>query len=110
MAVTLKRLVTAMLTDAPVVMFTAAADTAVQIDAMTLVNNSGADVEVNVWLTTGGGAADSSRVLRAHSIGPFGSYKVSGALGQVLEAGGTIIASADVANVVNMVASGRQWA
>jgi hypothetical protein len=108
MAVTLKRLVTAMFTTSPAVMFPA--DLPTQIDAMTLVNNSGADVTVDVWLTTGGGATDASRVLRQHSIGPFGSYKVSGALGQVLEDGATIIAAASVDNVVNMVASGRQWA
>ena len=108
MAVTFKQLASGLVSDAIAPVYPAPAGTNTQIDAATLTNNSGTDVEVTIWIG-GEAVADSNKVLNARlipantSIGPLREL-----VGQVVPDGGSLFAMASIAGVVALVMSGRE--
>lgn len=108
MAVNLRRLVGGtQLAAAASTLYTAPTATKTQIQSMTLTNTTGGAVTATVYLVSSGGTATASNtILSAKSIAAGESYKVIEAIGQVLEAGGTIQALASSATSISMVASG----
>lgn len=108
MAITGKRMVAgSQITAAATTFYTVGASTRAQIQAMTITNRNAAARTVTIHLVPSGGTAtDSNIILAAKSLNQDESYKVIEAIGQWLEAGGTIQALASAATSVNLVASG----
>ena len=108
MAITGKRMVTgSQLTAAAATYYTVGTSARAQIQAMTLTNTTGGAVTATVYLVPSGGtAAASNTILSAKSIAAGESYKCIEAIGQWLEAGGTIQALAGSATSISLVASG----
>lgn len=78
-----------------------------QIQAFTLTNTTGGAVTATVHLVPSGGTASASNmILSAKSIAAGETYKCIEAIGQWLEAGGTIQALASAATSISLVASG----
>ena len=109
MAATLKRLVSSTIAASAAALYTAT-DANARIQAMTLTNTDGSARTVSIWLTSGGGAGNTNIILKDKSIAAGGSYTAREAINQVIPDGASIFASASVANVVTMVASGVEIA
>ncbi len=104
------RLATAQLTAAAVVLYTATA-VKTTITAMTIRNANAAATTATIHLVPSGNvAADSNCILSAKSLAQNETYRVIEAIGQTLEAGGTIQALASSAARINIVASGVEYA
>lgn len=108
MAITGKRMVAgSQLTASAATYYTVGASTRAQIQAMTITNRNASSRTVTIHLVPSGGTADDTNIiLAAKSLAQNESYKVIEAIGQWLEAGGTIQALASAATSVNLVASG----
>lgn len=76
------------------------------ITAMALTNTSGGAVTATVHLGT---AAAANCVMSARSIAAGETVLVTGAIGQVMEAGEVIQAAASAATSISMVASGIEF-
>jgi hypothetical protein len=107
MAVTFKRLATGQLTTTADPQYTATGVNA-QIDAISVTNNHTSAVSVSIWGGTGGSAADANILIKAREVAAGASVAVYEAAGQVIPDGGSLFASASVAGVVTLVASGRE--
>ena len=107
MAINLKRLVAGSQLTAVAATYYTATNVRTQIQAMTLTNTTAGAVTATVYLVPSGGSATASNtILSAKSLAAGESYKVIEAIGQTLEAGGTIQALASAATSISMVASG----
>jgi hypothetical protein len=108
MAITGKRMVAgSQLTTSAATYYTAGASIRAQIQAMTLTNTTGGAVTATVHLVPSGGSATAANmILSAKSIAAGESYKAIEAIGQWLEAGGTIQALASAGTSISMVESG----
>lgn len=109
MATTLKRLVAgSQLTTSAATYYTASGVKA-RIDNLAVINTTGGAVTATVYLVASGGtAAATNCILSARSIAAGETYIVPGAIGQVLEAGGTIQALAGANTSITLVASGLE--
>lgn len=88
-------------------LYTAPTSTVARIDAIEVTNTDTAVQTVTIYLVASGGAADASNaVMYQQGIAPNETRRVSGAIGQVLRAGGTIQAIATATSKVNIYASG----
>ena len=107
MAVSPKRLIAgSQLTNAAATYYTATGVKA-RIDALVLSNTTAGAVTATVYLVPSGGSAGASNcILSARSLAAGESYVVPGAIGQWLEAGGTIQALAGANASITIVASG----
>jgi len=107
MATSLKRLVSgSQLTTAAVAYYTATAVRA-RIDNCSVINTTGGAVTATVHLVPSGGTATASNcILSARSIAAGETYIIPGALGQTIEAGGTLQALAGANTSITLVASG----
>ncbi len=107
MTTSLKRLVPgSQLTTAAVAYYTADGVKA-RIDSIALINTTAGAVTATVHLVPSGGTATTSNcVLSARSIGAGETYIVPGAMGQTIEAGGTLQALASANTSITLVASG----
>lgn len=107
MAVAFTRLCSSLIAATGTTYYTVAASTRTRIDAMVLTNTDTVARTVSVYLVSSGGSAgDSNVVLSSFNLAPGQTLRVKGAIGQVLQTGSTIRASASVANKVNIYASG----
>ena len=107
MAVAFTRLCSSLVAAATATYYTVAASTRARIDAVALTNTDTVARTVSVYLVSSGGSAGVSNiVLQSYSLAPGQTIRVKGAMGQVLQTGGKIMAVASVANVVNIYASG----
>lgn len=110
MAVTPKRLVSGSQLAAAAGTLYTATNVKARIDAMAITNTTGGAITATVHLVPSGGTAGVTNcVLSARSIAAGETLIVSGAIGQWLEAGGTIQALASSATSVVMVASGIEY-
>jgi hypothetical protein len=112
MAITPKRFVAgSQLTTSAAVYYTAPAATKARIDACALTNTSGGAVTATMHLVASGGTASAAnRILSARSIAAGATLIVPGAIGQWLEAGGTLQALASSGTSITLVASGVEYA
>jgi hypothetical protein len=111
MAVTPTRLCATYVPTAVDTLYTVGTGTVTRIDAMVLTNTDTSAQTVSVYLVPSGGTPDNSNiVMAAQSIAPGETRRVSGAIGQVLRAGGTIRALASAATKVAIYASGVEIA
>lgn len=110
MAVTPKRLVDgSQLTAAAAVYYTSTA-VKTRIDACALTNSTVGAVTATMHLVPSGGTATASNmILSAKSLAAGETLIVPGAIGQWLEAGGTIQALASAISSIDLVASGVQF-
>ena len=106
MAVSFARLTTGRLTASAIAVYTATGNT--QIDALTLTNNDASAQTVNIWAAAGGGASDDNILIRARSVAAGETVLIYEAAGHVIPSGGSLYAQASVANVVTLIASGRE--
>ena len=89
--------------------YTTPANTKTTIAACTLTNTTGSAITATVYLVpTGGTAGADNCILSARTIAAGESYNVASAIGQTLEAGGTIQALAGSATSITLVASGYE--
>lgn len=110
MAITPRRMVSGSQLTTSAATYYTATNVKAQIQALTLTNTSAGAVTVTVYLVPDGGTAgDSNTVLDTKSINAGESYKVIEAIGQWLEAGGTIQALASSATAITLVASGIEY-
>jgi hypothetical protein len=78
------------------------------VDKFTATNTSGSAATISVFLPASGEAASASNcVLSAKSINAGDTYLCPEMVGQVLEAGGTIVTNAGTATAITISASGR---
>ena len=108
MAINGKRLVAgSQIAAAATTYYTAPTATRAQIQSMTLTNTTAGAVTATVHLVPSGGTATASNtILSAKSIAAGESYRCIEAIGQWLEASGTIQALASAATSISLVASG----
>jgi hypothetical protein len=103
------RIVTSLIASSATGVYTAdGAD--VRIVGMVLTNTNGSAVTVSIWLPTGGAAGNTNIILKDRSLEAGESFVVRTALNQTIPDGSSISASASVAGVVSMVASGVEIA
>lgn len=107
MAVSLKRFVGgSQLTTSAAIYYTAD-NIKARIDNIALTNTTAGAVTATVHLVPSGGSASASNcVLSARSIAAGETYIVPGAIGQTLDAGGTLQALASAGTAISLVASG----
>jgi hypothetical protein len=111
MAVTPTRLCSTFIPTGVDSLYTVGTSTVARVDAMALTNTDSSVRIVSIYLVAAGGAPDASNVvMSAAQIAPGQTLRVTGAIGQVLRAGGTIQAVCDGANAVNIYASGVEIA
>lgn len=112
MAITPKRLVAgSQLTASAATYYTAPAGTKTRIDACALTNTTAGAVTATMHLVASGGTATASNtVLSARSLAAGATLVVPGAVGQWLEAGGTLQALASAGASISLVASGVEYA
>ena len=103
-----KRLVNgSQLTASAATYYTTPANSLTTIAAMTVTNTTGTARTLTVHLVPSGGTADATNCICSARVVAIGeTYNVSGAIGQTLDAAGTIQALADVTTALTMVASG----
>lgn len=111
MAITPKRLVSgSQLTAVAATYYTAPASTRARIDACALTNTTAGAVTATLHLVpSGGSAAVSNMVLSAKSLAAGETFIPPGAIGQWLEAGGTLQAMASAGAAITLVASGVEF-
>lgn len=111
MAVTPTRLCSTYLPGTVTALYTVPTGVVTRIDAMTLTNPGASALSVSVHLVAAGGSADNSNVvLSGYTLAPGETRRVTGAIGQVLRAGGTVQGVCATASVVNIYASGVEIA
>lgn len=85
------------------------ANTKTTISAMTAVNTTGTARTLTVYLVPSGSSASASNtILTEKTIPARGTYNVMEAIGQTMEASGSIQALADSAGAVTLIASGYE--
>lgn len=110
MSVTPKRLVEGSILSASAATYYTATNVKARIDAFALTNTTAGAVTATVNLVPSAGTAGASNcVLSAQSIAAGATLIVPGAIGQWLEAGDTIQASASAATSITLVASGVEY-
>lgn len=102
MAITATPIIPAtVLTAAIVALYTVPANTVAQVRKVTISNPTGAARSFSLWLTETGQPNDATTVLvSAKVVAPGATQEVFVAEGHVLNAGGSISASSDVAGMV----------
>lgn len=110
MATTPKRLVDgSQLTTSAATYYTCPTLTRARIATFAATNTSGGAVTISVHLVpSAGSATDSNIVADEISLAAKETKSISGAIGQVLEAGGTIQALASANTAINIVVSGYE--
>jgi hypothetical protein len=79
------------------------------IDKFTATNTSGSNAGINVYLTQFGEAAGASNlIVDTRVIVPEETYTFPELVGQVLEAGASILTNASAASALTIRASGRE--
>jgi len=97
------------LTTTAVAYYTTQANVTTTISACTVTNTGAAVITVTMYLVPATLAPSASNaVLAGRSLAVGESYNVAGAIGQTLEAGGAIYASASSATSITLVASGYE--
>jgi len=96
-----------LLSDSPAAIFSPTSGFNCWVDALTLANNSGGDVVVEIWRDN---SSTNSVALPAKTLATGASYPVVEMIGQWILDGGAIIAKANVAGVVAVIFSGREFA
>lgn len=110
MAITPKRLVPGSQIAATATTYYTATNVRARIDSFSLTNTTAGAITVTVHLVPSGGTADSTNcILSSYSIAAGQTYVPPGAIGQWLEEGGTLQASASAATSVALVVSGVEW-
>lgn len=111
MAITPKRLVAgSQLTTSAATYYTAPAVTKTRIEACALTNTTAGAITATLHLVASGGTATTSNcIMSARSIAAGKEIVASTAIGQWLEAGGTIQALASAGNSISLVASGVEY-
>lgn len=101
-----KAITAAQLTTSAATYYTAPANTKSTISALTLTNTTGGAVTATVHLVpSGGSASDTNKIMSARSIAAGESYVVAAAIGQTMEAGGTLQALASANTSISLVGS-----
>lgn len=110
MTVSLKRIISgSQLTNAATTYYTVGANTKCEVRKLTFCNATAGAVTVTVHLvTSGGSAADSNKITHQRSLAAGETWLCPEAVGQVLEAGGTIQALASAGASVTIVGSGLE--
>ncbi len=110
MATTPKRLVSgSQLTTSVATYYTAPAATKARIAAFTATNTSAGAVTITVHLVaSAGSASDANVVADAIPLAAGETKAITGAIGHVMEAGGTIQALASAATSISIVVSGYE--
>jgi hypothetical protein len=110
MATTPKRLVSgSQLTTSAATYYTAATSTKTRISAFTATNTSAGAVTMTVHLVASGGSASASnKVADVVSLAANETKAIVGAIGHVIEAGGTIQALASANTSITIVVSGYE--
>jgi len=110
MATTPKRLVSgSQLTTSAATYYTTPAATRARIAAFTATNTTAGAVTMTVHLVPSGGSADNTnKVADAISLAANETKAITGAIGHVLEASGTIQALASANTSINIVVSGYE--
>lgn len=107
MAITPRRLVSATLTNATATYYTAGSGIKARIDAPSLMNYSGSAATFSLWLVPTGGAADNTNILiKDRSVAAGASGRILEAVGQWLDAGGSIQMSASANTAITVTFSG----
>lgn len=110
MATIPKRLVSGSQLTTVAATYYAATNVRARIDALVLTNTSGGAVSATVYLVPSGGSAGVSNcILSNRSLNANESYVVPGAIGQWIEAGGSIQALAGSNATITLVASGVEY-
>lgn len=95
------------LTTANVVQYTAPANTRTIIRRATFVNSSAQAATVTVYLVPSGGTVSvGNQIIRNRALGAGEAWSAPDLEGHVIEAGGSIQASASAASAISLVASG----
>lgn len=110
MATTPKRIVSgSQLTTSAATYYTCPTLTRCRIAAFTATNTSGSAATVTVYLVpSGDSAADTNIVAKAISLAASETKSISGAIGQVIESGGTLQALASAGTAIGIVVSGYE--
>lgn len=110
MATTPKRLVSgSQLTNSVATYYTAPAATKARISAFTATNTTAGAVTITVYLVpSAGSATDSNIVADVIPLAAYESKAITGAIGHVIEAGGSIQALASANTSINIVVSGYE--
>lgn len=110
MATTPKRLVSgSQLTTSAATYYTTPTATRTRIAAFTATNTTGGAVTCTVHLVPSGGSADNTnKVADVVSLAANETKSITGAVGHVLEAAGTIQALASANTSINIVVSGYE--
>jgi hypothetical protein len=110
MAFTPKRLVNGSQLTAVAATYYTATGVKTRIDNCVLTNTTATAATATIHLVPSGGTATALNcIMSAKSINAGDSYVVPGAIGQWLEAGGTLQALAGTAAAISMVASGVEF-
>lgn len=110
MAISPKRLIAGSQIAATATTYYTATGVKARIDSCALTNTTAGAVTATVHLVPSGGSADATNcILSAKSLNAGETYIVPGAIGQWLEAGGTIQALASAATSIAIVASGVEY-
>lgn len=110
MAYVPKRLVSGSQLTTSAVSYYDATNKKARIDSLVLTNTTGVAATATVHLVpSGGSAAATNCILSAKSINAGDSYVVPGAIGQWLEAGGSIQALSGTGAAITLVASGVEF-
>lgn len=111
MATLPKRLVNgSQLTTGALAYYTAPANTKARVDALVLTNTTVGAITATLHLVPSGGSATAANtVLSAQSIAAGASLVVPGAIGQWIEAGGSLQALASAGASISLVASGVEY-
>jgi hypothetical protein len=108
MAVRLKRLATGTVTGTATMY--APSGYSAQIDACAMTNNSGSDVTISLWTSSGGAPGQENIILKDFTV-PAGLTRKAYEVGsQVIEDGMAFYAKASVDGVITLVVSGREQA
>lgn len=107
MAITPKRLAGGTLTNATATYYTAPTGAKSRIDAFAICNYSGAPQTFSLYLVPSGGSADNTNiVIQNRSVAAGAAGRILEAIGQWLEAGGTIQMVASAGSALTITASG----
>lgn len=107
---TVKRLVEgSLLTASAAIYYTAPANTKTVIRQLAVTNTDTVARTVTIHLVVSAGSASAAnRIASARNLAPGETWPCAAAIGQVLEAGGTLQALASTTSVVALVASGTE--
>lgn len=110
MATLPKRLVSgSQLTTSAATYYTAPGNTRTRVATFTATNTSAGAETISVHLVPSGGSADDTNIVADEiSLAAKETKSISGAIGHVLESGGTLQALASAGTAINIVASGYE--